>query len=90
MKKIIIGSTIVAALLAGAGVLHWQSKPQMGEAYKRNLGYIVTSTLFSKQRESLSKIRGWRIDIETLEGVPKEEWNATHTQPQVMFNYGPD
>ncbi|PMN48119.1 hypothetical protein BCT31_23940 [Vibrio lentus] len=90
MKKIIIGSTIVATLLAGAGVLHWQSKPQMGEAYKRNLGYTVTSTLFSKQRESLSKIRGWRIDIETLEGVPKEEWNAMHTQPQVMFHYGPD
>ncbi|UTZ24992.1 TolB family protein [Vibrio campbellii] len=90
MKKIIIGSTIVAVLVAGAGVLHWQSKPQMGEAYKRNLGYTVTSTLFSKQRESLSKIRGWRIDIEALEGVPKEEWNATHTQPQVMFNYGPD
>ncbi|UTZ44258.1 TolB family protein [Vibrio campbellii] len=90
MKKIIIGSTIVTVLLAGAGVLHWQSKPQMSEAYKRNLGYIVTSTLFSKQRESLSKIRGWQIDIETLEGVPKEEWNAKHTQPQVMFNYGPD
>ncbi|UTZ24994.1 TolB family protein [Vibrio campbellii] len=90
MKKIIIGSTIVAALLAGAGFLHWQSKPQMDETYKRNLGYTVTSTLFSKQRESLSKIRGWQIDIETLEGAPKEEWNATHTQPQVMFNYGPD
>ncbi len=62
----------------------------MSEAYKRNLGYIVTSTLFSKQRESLSKIRGWQIDIETLEGVPKEEWNAKHIQPQVMFNYGSD
>ncbi|AYO23263.1 hypothetical protein D0856_25710 [Vibrio owensii] len=90
MKKNIIGSTIVTVLLAGTGVFHWQSKPQMGEAYKRNLGYIVTSTLFSKQRESLSKIRGWQIDIETLEGVPKEEWNAKHIQPQVMFNYGPD
>ncbi|HDM8218962.1 hypothetical protein [Vibrio campbellii] len=90
MKKIIIGSTIVAVLVAGAGVLHWQSKPQMGEAYKRNLGYIVTSTLFSKRRESLSKIRGWQIDIGSLEGVPKEEWNAKHIQPQVMFNYGPD
>ena len=34
MKKIIIGSTIVAVLVAGAGVAHWQSKPQMDKNYK--------------------------------------------------------
>ncbi|WP_258075220.1 TolB family protein [Vibrio hyugaensis] len=90
MKKIIIGSTIVAALLAGAGVLHWQSKPSMDKDYISNLRGIVQSTSYSNQRDTISKIRGWQIDIETLEGVPKEEWNAKHTQPQVMFHHGPD
>ncbi|PMN47956.1 hypothetical protein BCT31_24105 [Vibrio lentus] len=90
MKKIIIGSTIVAALLAGAGVIHWQSKPSMDKNYISNLRGIVKSTSYSNQRDTISKIRGWQIEIEPLEGVPREEWNATHTQPQVMFNYGPD
>ncbi|WP_104040136.1 TolB family protein [Vibrio hyugaensis] len=90
MKKIIIGSTIIAALLAGAGVLHWQSKPSMDKDYISNLRGIVQSTSYSNQRDTISKIRGWQIDIGNLEGAPKEEWNATHIQPQVMFNYGPD
>ncbi|AYO23262.1 hypothetical protein D0856_25700 [Vibrio owensii] len=90
MKKIIIGSTIVTVLLAGTGVLHWQSKPSMDKNYISNLRGLVQSTSYSNQRDTISKIRGWQIDIETLEGVPKEEWNAKHIQPQVMFNYGPD
>ncbi|MFS1463689.1 hypothetical protein BCT35_24805 [Vibrio lentus] len=90
MKKIIIGSTIIAALLTGAGVVHWQSKPSMDKNYISNLRGIVQSTSYSNQRDTISKIRGWQIDIETLEGVPREEWNAKHIQPQVMFNYGSD
>ncbi|CAE6940492.1 hypothetical protein JHL08_25610 [Vibrio campbellii] len=90
MKKIIIGSTIVAVLVAGAGVAHWQSKPQMDKNYKTNLSYIIENLSFGKHTGEVAKIRGWRIVIDPLEGAPVEEWNATHTQPQVMFNYGSD
>ncbi|MFM2614592.1 TolB family protein [Vibrio campbellii] len=90
MKKIIIGSTIIAALLAGASVVHWQSKPQMDKNYKTNLSYIIENLSFGKHTGEIAKIRGWRIVIDPLEGAPLEEWNATHTQPQVMFHHGPD
>ncbi|MDN3628502.1 TolB family protein [Vibrio lentus] len=90
MKRIIIGSTIIAAVLAGAGVVHWQSKPSMDKDYISNLRGIVQSTSYSNQRDTISKIRGWQIDIGNLEGAPREEWNATHIQPQVMFHHGPD
>lgn len=85
MDKMTLVKWLVAVLMVGAlAACGWEDL-KLDPKYQEKLDLVVWSREISQHKNAKTRIPSWKIDLNVPDHPPREQWDAVHSQPQIMF-----